>query len=107
MKNFAIKGQHSDSDWIQIILINLNRLKAKSKISKLTLIEMLFTDDAAICATTEELHTIINTFDETFSEFGLKLAIIKNIKKKTEIMVQRNPQDKEKPEPKIMAQGKP
>ena len=72
---------------------------------KLTLIEMLFADDAAICATTEaKLQTLIPTFDETLTEFGLKLAIKK---KKTEIMVQGNPQDKEKPEPKIMVQGKP
>ena len=37
---------------------------------------MLFTDDAAICATTEEeLQTIITIFNETLTEFGLKLAI--------------------------------
>ena len=67
-------------------IFNLKRLKAKSKISKLTLIEILFADDATICATTEEeLQTIISTFDETLTEFGLKLAV-----KKTEIMVQRN-----------------
>ena len=40
---------------------------------------MLFADDAAICATTEEeLQTIITTFDKTLTEFDLKLAIKKN-----------------------------
>ena len=39
---------------------------------------MLFADDAAICATTEEeLQTIIATFDETLTEFSLELAIKK------------------------------
>ena len=42
---------------------------------------MLFADDAAICARTEEeLQTIITTFDESLTEFGLKLAIKKKQK---------------------------
>ena len=63
---------------------------------------MLFADDATICATPEEqLQTIITTFDETLTEFGLELAT-----QKTKIMAQRNLKDKEKPEPKKLVQGK-
>ena len=61
-------------------IFHLTRLKAKSKISKLTLIEMLFADDATICATNEEeLLTIFTSFDETLTEFGLELEIKKYI----------------------------
>ena len=55
---------------------------------------MLFADDAAICATTEEeLQTTVPIFDETVTEFCLELAI-----KKTKITVHRTQQDEEKPE---------
>ena len=46
---------------------------------------MLFADDAAVCATSEEdLSTISQTFYEIFSDFGLQMAL-----KKTVIMLQR------------------
>ena len=46
---------------------------------------MLFADDAAVCATSEEdLNIIIQTFYEVFADFGLQMAL-----KKTVIMLQR------------------
>jgi len=47
----------------------------------------LFTDDAAVCATSEEdlmINIIIQTFYEVFADFGLQVAL-----KKTVIMLQR------------------
>ena len=45
-------------------------------VSKTTLLEMLFADDTAICATiVEEFQAILNTFFQAFKEFGLQMAI--------------------------------
>ena len=61
----------------------MKRLKAESKIRKYTLLEMLFADDAAVCAhSEEELQEIMQIFYQTFQEFGLQLAL-----KKTEVMI--------------------
>ena len=66
-------------------IFNLQRLNAKTKIEKTTILELLFADDAAVCATSkEDLNTIIQTFYEIFSDFGLQMAL-----KKTVIMLQR------------------
>ena len=44
----------------------------------MTMAEMLFADDAALCANSEEeLQIIVTTFYETFKEFALQLAIKK------------------------------
>ena len=49
------------------------------------ILELLFADDAAVCATSEEdLNIIIQTFYEVFADFGLEMAL-----KKTVIMLQR------------------
>ena len=46
---------------------------------------MLFADDAAVCAASEEdLNIIIQIFFEVFADFGLQMAL-----KKTVIMLQR------------------
>ena len=47
---------------------------------------MLFADDAAVCAhSEEELQEIMQIFYQTFQEFGLQLAL-----KKTEVMMQKS-----------------
>ena len=44
----------------------------KQKLKKKMLLEMLFVDDAAVCATTEEeLQAILNTFFQVFKQFRL------------------------------------
>ena len=66
-------------------IFNLQRLNAKTKIEKTTILELLFADDTAVCATSEEdLNIIIQTFYEVFADFGLQMAL-----KKTVIMLQR------------------
>ena len=57
---------------------------------------MLFADDAAICATTEEeLQAIITSFDKTRTEFGLELAIKKQKSWFKEIhKIKKNPSQK-------------
>jgi len=50
----------------------------KQKLKKKMLLEMLFADDAAVSATTEEeLQAILNTFFQVFKQFGLQMAIKK------------------------------
>ena len=57
----------------------------KTNIEKTTILELLFADDAAVCATSEEdLNIIIQTFYEVFADFALQMAL-----KKTVIMLQR------------------
>ena len=59
-------------------IFNLQRLNAKTKIEKTTILELLFADDAAVCATSEEdLNIIIQTFYEVFADFGLQMALKK------------------------------
>lgn len=84
-------------------IFDLQKLKAHSKIQKMTITELLFADDAAICALTEEdLQTIIQVFYETFSEFGLELAI-----NKTQVMLQKAFPQEERPNPTILIHGQP
>ena len=64
---------------------------------------MLFADDAALCANSEEeLQIIVTTFYETFKEFGLQLAI-----KKTEIMMQKATSNEPRHDPPIYVEGQP
>ena len=82
----------------------MNRLKAESKIRKDTLLEMLFANDAAVCAhSEEELQEIMQVLYQIFQEFGLQLAL-KN-KKKTEVMMQNSYPEEIRPEPKITLSG--
>ena len=65
-------------------LFNLSRLKAKSKIRRALIRDMLFADDAAIVAhTQEELQRLMDRFSNACSAFGLTISI-----KKTEVMGQ-------------------
>ena len=82
-------------------IFDMKRLKANSKINKYTILEMLFADDAAVCAhSEEELQEIMTVFYLTFKEFGLELAI-----KKTEVMLQKAFPDEARPEPSIVLDG--
>ena len=65
-------------------LFNLARLRAKTKVRKVLVREMLFADDAAITAHTETaLQELINCFAHACSQFGLTISI-----KKTNILDQ-------------------
>ena len=56
-------------------IFNLQRLNAKTKIEKTTILELLFADDAAVCATSkEDLNIIIQKFFEVFAVFVLLMA---------------------------------
>ena len=75
-------------------VFNLQRLYAKTKVQKKQLLEMIFADDIAICATSEqELQTIISVFYYTFKEFGLQMNL-----KKTEILHQKSSTEHENKE---------
>ena len=68
-------------------LFNLQWLKAKTKIRKILIREMLFADDAALVAHSEEdLQRLIDCFSHACTDFGLTISI-----KKTNIMGQSVP----------------
>ena len=59
-------------------LFNLARLRAKSKVRQVLIREMLFADDAALTANTEEaLQRLVTRFDEACHEFGLTISVSK------------------------------
>ena len=63
-------------------LFNLVRLRAKTKVRKVLVGEVLFADDAAITAHTETaFQELINCFAHACSQFGLTISI-----KKTNIL---------------------
>lgn len=65
-------------------LFNLARLRAKTKVRKVLIREMLYADDAAFTAHTETaLQRLITLFAEACTEFGLTISL-----KKTNIMGQ-------------------
>ena len=50
----------------------------------MSLLELLFADDAAVCANSaEDLQIILQVFYDVFAEFGLEMAL-----KKTQVLVQ-------------------
>ena len=68
-------------------LLNLARLRAKTKVKTVLVREMLFADDAAFVSHTEEgLQELINSFSAACDDFGLTISI-----KKTEILAQEAP----------------
>ena len=68
-------------------LFNLSRLRAKTKVRRVLIHEMLFADDAALVAHTEEaLQRMINSFSQASKDFGLTISL-----KKTNIMAQDTP----------------
>lgn len=65
-------------------LFNLARLRAKTKVRRVLIREMLFADDAAVAAHTEAaLQRLITRFAEACTEFGLTMSL-----KKTNVMGQ-------------------
>ena len=65
-------------------LFNLARLRAKTKVRSVLIREMLFADDAAVTAHTEEaLQRLSSSVANACSEFGLTFSL-----KKTNIMGQ-------------------
>ena len=85
--SYAFKGNedgiylHTRSDGN---LFNLSRLRMKSKVRSVLIREMLFADDAALAAHTEEaLQRLITCFSDASIEFGLTISL-----KKTEVMGQ-------------------
>ena len=68
-------------------IFNLRRLKAKTKVQVVTVCEMLFADDCALNASTEEdMQQSVDSFADACSRFGLTISI-----KKTEVMFQPAP----------------
>ena len=65
-------------------LFNLARLKAKTKVRKVLIREMLYADDAAVISHTEKgLQELIDCFSSACKKFGLTISV-----KKTEVMSQ-------------------
>lgn len=59
-------------------LFNLSRLKAKTKVREVVIREMLFADDAALTAhSQEELQSLMNCFASACRDFGLTISLSK------------------------------
>ena len=68
-------------------IFNLQRLKARAKVSLLVLRELLFADDFALIVYTEdELESFLDDFARAASRYGFTISI-----KKTEVMFQPKP----------------
>ena len=68
-------------------LFNIRRLKSQTKLSNILVHEMLFADDCALVAHTEEdLQVIMDRFATSCSSYGLTISL-----KKTEVMFQPPP----------------
>ena len=77
---------HSRSDGK---LFNIARLRAKTKIHRVLVRELLFADDAALVSHTESgLQDLVSSFSVACNDFGLKISLTK-----TEIMKQGNVSD--------------
>ena len=65
-------------------LFNLARLRAKTKVSEVLIRDMLFADDAAVVAhTQEELQSLMDCFSQACKDFGLTISL-----KKTNVLGQ-------------------
>ena len=65
-------------------LFNLARLRAKTKVRKVLIRDMLFTDDAAVAThTQEELQSLMDCFSQACKDFGLTISL-----KKTNVLGQ-------------------
>lgn len=68
-------------------LFNVSRLRAKSKVSSVSVIELQYADDNVVLANTEEdLQNILNVFNEAYKSIGLEINI-----NKTQILFQPAP----------------
>ena len=65
-------------------LFNLARLRAKTKVLKVLIRDMLFADDAAVVThTLEELQSLMDCFSQACKDFGLTISL-----KKTNVLGQ-------------------
>ena len=65
-------------------LFNLARLRAKTKVRKVLIRDMLFADDAAVAThTQEELQSLMDCFSQACKDFGLNISL-----KKTNVLGQ-------------------
>ena len=65
-------------------LFNLARLRAKTKVRKVLIRDMLFADDAAVAThTQEELQSLMDCFSQAYKDFGLTISL-----KKTNVLGQ-------------------
>jgi transcription termination factor 2 len=68
-------------------VFNLRRLLARTKTIEELILELLFADDCALLAHTEEaLQTVVNRFADAAKAFGLTISL-----KKTEVLHQKSP----------------
>uniref|UniRef100_A0A803TRR0 ribonuclease H n=1 Tax=Anolis carolinensis TaxID=28377 RepID=A0A803TRR0_ANOCA len=73
--------------WTDGKLFNLSRLKAKTKVTTTSVIELQYADDNVVCAHSEEgLQATLNTFAEAYEKLGLSLNI-----EKTKVLFQQAP----------------
>uniref|UniRef100_A0A803SVV7 Reverse transcriptase domain-containing protein n=1 Tax=Anolis carolinensis TaxID=28377 RepID=A0A803SVV7_ANOCA len=73
--------------WTDGKLFNLSRLKAKTKVTTTSIIELQYADDNVVCAHSEEdLQATLNTFAEAYEKPGLSLNI-----EKTKVLFQQAP----------------
>ena len=67
-------------------LVNVANFKAKTKTTRILMIELLFADDSALVAhSAEEMQKIIDAFSDALRKFGLKINV-----NKTEVLYQPN-----------------
>ena len=65
-------------------VFNLARLRAKTKVRKVLIRDMLFADDAAVAThTQEELQSLMDCFSQACKDFGLTISLTK-----TNVLVQ-------------------
>ena len=61
-------------------LFNLTHLRAKTKVREVLIRDMLFADDAAVLAhTQEELQSLMDCFSQAYKYFGLTISLKKTI----------------------------
>ena len=61
-------------------VLSTSRLKAKTKTTTLHVCEALYADDAAFCSHSEEqLQSVIDSFSNTCSAFGLEISVKKTV----------------------------
>ena len=54
-------------------LFNLNRLRARTKISTTTVVELQYADDNVLAKPEEDLQTTLNAFRQAYESIGLEL----------------------------------
>ena len=66
-------------------LFNVAHFREKTKTTQILMRELLFADDSALVAHSEEMQKIVDAFSDASKKFGLKINI-----KKTEVLYQHN-----------------